>query len=125
MSTTRDQYLRAHTARKLVMLALRTGPKTADEIRPALKPLGRYGSAAGLSLLLNNLVAQKVIVVTHSRVRPTGPLVDNYRLPTHVCRVCGCDQGNACVDDFGDPCYWADLDLCSACADGQKKGGAL
>ncbi len=31
------------------------------------------------------------------------------------CRVCGCTEDNACVVD-GKPCWWAEPDLCSACA---------
>lgn len=39
-----------------------------------------------------------------------------------TCRSCGCDENNACVDDFG-PCAWVLLDIatptgvCSRCAD--------
>lgn len=32
------------------------------------------------------------------------------------CRVCGCTWDNACITDFG-PCWWVEVDLCSACAD--------
>ncbi len=31
------------------------------------------------------------------------------------CRACGCTEDNACVVD-GQPCWWAEPDLCSACA---------
>lgn len=31
-----------------------------------------------------------------------------------ACRVCGCTESNACVDDDG-PCGWAEDDLCTAC----------
>jgi hypothetical protein len=31
------------------------------------------------------------------------------------CRVCGCTQDRACVGEDG-PCWWAESDLCSACA---------
>lgn len=30
------------------------------------------------------------------------------------CRVCGCTWNNACVTD-GEPCYWVEPNLCSAC----------
>jgi len=33
-----------------------------------------------------------------------------------TCRVCGCWDYNACVDDFAGPCFWVEGDLCSACA---------
>lgn len=33
-----------------------------------------------------------------------------------ACRVCGCTEGNACVDDrTRQPCHWVARDLCSAC----------
>lgn len=32
------------------------------------------------------------------------------------CRVCGCTDANACVDDLGNACSWVDLDLCSTCS---------
>ena len=34
-----------------------------------------------------------------------------------VCRVCGCTDNWACVDDLGWPCEWVDDELCSACVD--------
>jgi protein gp37 len=34
---------------------------------------------------------------------------------TQTCRVCGCTNNNACIDDFGDGCYWVEPDLCSEC----------
>ena len=35
-----------------------------------------------------------------------------------VCRVCGCTDDNCsqCVEKTGEPCYWVEPDLCSACA---------
>lgn len=44
------------------------------------------------------------------------------------CRKCGCTENNACLTD-GQPCYWVDEDLCSACLvhiddiNPEKKGG--
>ena len=34
------------------------------------------------------------------------------------CRVCGCtdDDCSGCVERTGEPCYWVEPDLCSACA---------
>lgn len=36
-----------------------------------------------------------------------------------VCRSCGCtdDDCRQCVEATGVPCYWAEVDLCSRCAD--------
>jgi len=33
-----------------------------------------------------------------------------------VCRVCGCSDLHACVNDAGDACFWIEEDLCSNCA---------
>ena len=35
------------------------------------------------------------------------------------CRVCGCtdDDCRQCIEKTGQPCSWAEPDLCSACAD--------
>jgi hypothetical protein len=35
------------------------------------------------------------------------------------CRVCGCTDDKACLGDDGNPCYWIEDNLCSAC---QGKG---
>ncbi len=33
------------------------------------------------------------------------------------CRVCGCTEDNACVnEETGETCYWVEDDLCSECA---------
>jgi hypothetical protein len=36
------------------------------------------------------------------------------------CRVCGCtdDDCSGCVERTGEPCFWVESDLCSACAAG-------
>jgi hypothetical protein len=33
------------------------------------------------------------------------------------CRVCGCtdDDCRQCIEKTGEPCYWVEDDLCSAC----------
>ena len=35
-----------------------------------------------------------------------------------ACRVCGCTDDDCydCYERTGDPCYWVETDLCSACA---------
>jgi hypothetical protein len=35
-----------------------------------------------------------------------------------VCRVCGCtdEDCSGCIKKTGEPCYWVEPDLCSACA---------
>ena len=38
-----------------------------------------------------------------------------------VCRMCGCTDLDCsdCVQRTGEPCYWVEPDLCSACATGR------
>ena len=37
--------------------------------------------------------------------------------PGAVCRVCGCTDDHACIDEStGQPCSWAEENLCSVCA---------
>jgi hypothetical protein len=31
------------------------------------------------------------------------------------CRVCGCTEDKACINEAGQPCHWIAADLCSAC----------
>lgn len=33
-----------------------------------------------------------------------------------LCRICACSDGDACMDALGWACFWAETDLCSACA---------
>lgn len=39
------------------------------------------------------------------------------------CRVCGCteDDCRQCIEKTGEPCYWAEEDLCSACQEEMEK----
>jgi hypothetical protein len=34
------------------------------------------------------------------------------------CRICGCadDDCHQCIEKTGEPCFWVEEDLCSACA---------
>jgi hypothetical protein len=42
-------------------------------------------------------------------------------MPSNIrrCRVCGCTDYDChqCIEKTGQPCYWVEDDLCSACAD--------
>lgn len=40
------------------------------------------------------------------------------RLPAsglRACRVCGCTEFNACIDEAGIACHWVEANLCSCC----------
>jgi hypothetical protein len=40
-----------------------------------------------------------------------------------VCRVCGCTDLDCrgCIERTGEPCYWVEPDLCSACKPAEEK----
>lgn len=44
---------------------------------------------------------------------PTG--ASDTASETRTCRACGCTDWTACLDDFQQPCYWIEPDLCSQC----------
>lgn len=41
------------------------------------------------------------------------------------CRICGCtdDDCTGCIERTGQPCYWVEADLCSACASEEMQRG--
>lgn len=41
----------------------------------------------------------------------------NHAAP-RTCRVCGCTDDTACIDDAGNACSWVQDDLCSSCQEG-------
>lgn len=47
-----------------------------------------------------------------------------------ICIACGCDDSNACIDPFDDPCSWLRVDwktgrgVCSCCTDHVKRWDA-
>lgn len=45
---------------------------------------------------------------------------------TWTCRVCGCtdDDCRQCIERTGEPCYWVEEDLCSAC-EAQPNNGSV
>ena len=44
-----------------------------------------------------------------------------------TCRICGCtdDDCRQCIEKTGSPCYWVELDLCSACKPKVRKVGFI
>ena len=48
--------------------------------------------------------------ITFQQVMDAQPLVRR-------CRVCGCTEDHACVDDEVGPCWWLEADLCSHCGE--------
>lgn len=45
-----------------------------------------------------------------------GRRVERQTPLQRTCRVCGCTQTDACIDDCGHGCAWAGPNLCTACA---------
>lgn len=50
-------------------------------------------------------------------VRAVGAEDDRTASGEPSCRLCGCTEHNACVDDERGACSWAAPDICSHCAD--------
>lgn len=40
------------------------------------------------------------------------------RMKAKTCKVCGCTDYDCrqCIEETGEPCYWVEDNLCSACA---------
>ena len=106
---------RASEARKRVLLRLIQSDATHDQVVRVLKGLGNYGRPAGCGRLLDDLCARGVVTRSRHRLTTTGPMETVYRLKATACRGCGCDDDNACLDDAGQPCSWAEPGLCTAC----------
>ena len=48
------------------------------------------------------------------------------RLPgPRLCRECGCSQLDPCADATGQPCGWAERDLCTWCTNGAPCAAAM
>jgi hypothetical protein len=50
--------------------------------------------------------------ITFDQVRDLSPLA----VLAH-CRICGCTDEHACLDDEVGPCWWLEPDLCSHCGE--------
>ena len=75
------------------------------------------GADGGELRRLDLVEAGRVLIIGLAEVDDTLPagLTTLVSVAGH-CRVCGCSQFNACIGDDGQPCSWAEADLCSACA---------
>lgn len=62
-------------------------------------------------------VARGIVDVT--KQMPPAPRQPWMKGTLHKCRVCGCtdDDCTGCIAKTGQPCYWVEEDLCSACQD--------
>jgi hypothetical protein len=45
-----------------------------------------------------------------------------YEVEQRRCRVCGCtdDDCHQCIEKTGEPCWWVEEDLCSACVEDES-----
>ena len=64
--------------------------EAADEVLAVIESLGLEGEYAHADDMIAGLAAR--------------------------CRVCGCSDHDACVNQYSEPCSWVEPDLCSACA---------
>lgn len=75
-------------------------------------------ASLGLDLLGWHALARFGVVAPHA-LPPVPATADR------VCRVCGCHDFAACeLPPFGDPCAWAEADLCTGCAPARTKEAA-
>lgn len=44
-------------------------------------------------------------------------LGEEFGTSRRCCRMCGCTDERACVDEDGIPCAWAEPDLCTSCVE--------
>lgn len=42
---------------------------------------------------------------------------ENFEVEEPKCRVCGCTERRACIDENGKACDWVEVDLCSECVE--------
>ncbi len=56
---------------------------------------------------------------------PPAVMQAYFRGLRQTCRVCGCtdDDCAGCIERTGEPCHWAEDDLCSACANTGRETG--
>lgn len=100
--------------RKRVMLVMRRGLTSFQDIcvyvnHPrSAKPI----SSRAIRQMLDSLVAEGTLLCGRSE---GGRALDLFRMRIDVCRGCGCEEGNACVDEDGIPCHWAQPEICSQC----------
>jgi len=54
---------------------------------------------------------------TEARIDPFAREGEGQVIEERKCRICGCtdDDCSGCIERTGQPCYWVDDDLCSAC----------
>jgi PRTRC genetic system protein E len=76
-------------------------------------------------LIPKEILLQSPII---KRLCPTperaSSVIENNNTDTErKCRICGCteDDCSQCIEKTGEPCYWIDSDLCSACEEENMK----
>lgn len=82
----------------------------------ALRGLRREADAASVRLTTDALAAS---VPTPEEIEAA---LLRAQMAPRTCRVCGCTDSTACVDDRG-PCWWVETDLCSHCRPSGGCGG--
>lgn len=63
------------------------------------------------------------------REKPEGAFDHDHVVFSEVlcglhCIRCGCTQSNACIDENGEGCHWAQLSICSACCTPEEAAAA-
>jgi DNA invertase Pin-like site-specific DNA recombinase len=81
---------------------------------PGRKPFGLEVRAAAVEM---RAAGKSIRQISRALKISTGS-VASFTAAPRTCRKCGCTDQNCqqCVERTGAPCYWVDLDLCSACS---------
>lgn len=77
--------------------------------------------------ICGGITAAARIPLTELRTRHQHNPADHPEVPpSRTCRACGCSEHFACWDHAaGTCCYWAEEDLCSACAQAARLADSL
>ena len=61
---------------------------------------------------------ERIIETPQTLINDAKKFVENHpQLKERTCRICGCTDNDCiqCIAKTGEPCYWVESDLCSAC----------
>lgn len=105
------------------------GPITKDQIKKLSKPpineslVGRPPRPVGFgSVKIGGRTLGKTVMLYLQTIKPEeiniGEIISTH-VAEKICRVCGCTDldCSGCIERTGEPCYWVNDTLCSACAD--------
>ncbi len=84
------------------------------DIKPLIEPI-LYRGEQGLFEIPDSVVLRGLM---SKEQKMSSAIANAIASTTRRCRICGCtdDDCRQCIEKTGEPCYWVEPDLCSACA---------